>query len=140
MVARSEGQSPGGTQKRAGLATSFPPRQRSSRPTGGSRSWPGSARSIRTPRKDEPPLVPDTETEETMPISAASAAAFQNMQSARDNVAELKDKLETHYQAKDTKVQGLEMAKEMMSETLDRHKLLIRALEEVNESQRPRID
>ena len=139
MVARSEGQSPGGTRKRAGLAIPFPPRQRSSRPIGGSRSWPGSARSIRTLRKDEPPLVPDTEAEETI-CSDVSAAAFQNMQSARDNVAELKDKLETHYQAKDTKVQGLEMAKEMMSETLDRHKLLIRALEEVNESQRPRID
>ena len=75
-----------------------------------------------------------------MPISAVSAAAFQIMQSAHDNVAELNDKLETLYQAKDTKVHGLEMAKEMMSETLDRRKLLIRALEEVNESQRPRID
>ena len=138
MVARSEGQSPGGTRKRAGLAIPFPLRQRSSRPIGGSRSWPGSARSIRTLRKDEPPLVPDTETEETICYDV-SAAAFQNMQSARDNVAELKDKLETHYQT-GTKVQGLEMAKEMMSETLDRHKLLIRALEEVNESQRPRID
>ena len=90
--------------------------------------------------QDEAPLVPDAETEETMPISAVSASEFQNMQSAHDNVAKLKDKLETLYQAKDTNVQGLEMAKEMMSETLDRHKLLIRALEEVNESQRPRID
>ena len=66
MVARSEGQSPGGSRKKAGTPTQSPPRQRSSRPMGGSRSRPGSARSIRTLPNEEPQpvLVPDIATTE----------------------------------------------------------------------------
>ena len=75
-----------------------------------------------------------------MPISAVSAAAVKNMQSAHDNVAELKDKLDALQQATDAKVRELELAMERMIAELERHKLQIVALNGRNERQLPRID
>ena len=158
MVARSAGQSPGGSRKRAGSHTPSPPRQRSSRPIGGSRSRPGSARSIRTLPKEEPPpdLMPDvspteepapmpvpevsTDAEFAMPIPEVSANAFEKMQKANDHITELKENLEALQQATDMRVQELEKTKERMMTELERHKLQIKALNDANESQRPRID
>ena len=75
-----------------------------------------------------------------MPSPTASAAAFQNMQSAHDNVAEIKDKLDALQQAMDWKVQELGLAKGRMTAELERHNLQIVALNEMNERQLPRID
>ena len=122
---------------------------------GGSRSRPGSDRSTRSlPSEEPPPVVSQTEEEPApmpvpevstdadfaMPIPEVSANAFEKMQKAHDHITEIRENHEALQQAKDMRVQELEKAMARMVTELVRHKLQIKALNDADESQRPRMD
>ena len=86
------------------------------------------------------PTLDITTAEEPTPIPAVSAAAFQNMQSAHDEVSEIESKLDALQQAMDRKVHQMGLAIERMSAELKRQKIQTAALSEMNERQLPRID
>ena len=68
-----------------------------------------------------------------MPIPAVSAAASQNMQSAHDDISELKENIDALQTTKDWKIQEVGMAMERMSTEIEIQKLQIAALKEMND-------